>query len=331
MDIPPPPPPPPSPDDAPPPGAGPFGPPPPPPAPSPYGSTPYGTTQPYDAPPYESLPSYPQASYGQQPPYGQPPAYGAGPYQQGQYQQGPYQQGPYGYGYPGQPQPWYPEDRTTNGFAIASLVTAFTCIPFLGVILGFVGLRQIRRRRQQGKGLAVAGLVISGLSTSLVALIVTLGVTGVFDEGNTRVEDIRAGQCFNTVGHSLSDYSGGAVRSTRRVDTVPCDTRHDAEAYAVFTLDGASSDDDAGGGSDGDSAGVDGVVAAASERCASSVDDYLGEEPMPDTVDIFFFSYLLPRDGSGHRDRSVTCFFGSPGGKVTGSVKAGGHGAGVGV
>ena len=66
---------------------------------------------------------------------------------------------------------------------------------------------------------------------------ITLAVLGVFDEGNTKVENIRVGQCFNTVGHSLSDYDTGASGRSTTVDVISCDDEHDAEAFAVFTLD----------------------------------------------------------------------------------------------
>lgn len=259
--------------------------------------------------PYGSLPSYPQYPYGPQLPYG--PGAGAGPYPG---------MAPYGYGpYPPPPPGWYAPQRGTNGFAIASLVTALTCIPLIGSILGIVGLRQIGRRGDQGKGLAIAGLTINGVVTVFFALVITLGVLGAFDEGNTRVENITVGQCFNTVDSSLSDYSGEGARSTT-VDVVSCDTAHDAEAYAVFTLDP---------GLGADYPGVDRISDIAGPKCASYADDYLDEEPVPDSVDIYY--YMPPREGWRGGDRSVTCFFGSTSGKVTGSVKTGGQGSGVGV
>lgn len=54
----------------------------------------------------------------------------------------------------------------TNALAIASLVVSFTgvlcCIgSFVAIALGVVGLNQIKETRQEGFGLAVAGIVIS--------------------------------------------------------------------------------------------------------------------------------------------------------------------------
>jgi peptidyl-prolyl cis-trans isomerase B (cyclophilin B) len=86
------------------------------------------------------------------PPYGQyPPPLPAPPY------------GPAGghYGYP-QPQP-------TNTLAIVSLVCAFVFAP-AGILFGHISLSQIKRTGEEGRGIAIAGLVISYLLTVLAAL-----------------------------------------------------------------------------------------------------------------------------------------------------------------
>lgn len=309
MEIPPPPPP--SPEDVPPPGSYPGMPP-----PAPASS------------PYDGLPSYPQAPYAQQGPYGQQspyagqPPYGAGapgpgPYPPPYAGQAPYGPQPYG-GYP--QGGWYAPQLTTNGMAIASLVTAFSCVPLLGAVLGFFSLRQIKRNPQKGKGLAIAGMTLSGIGTALLALIITLGVLGVFDEGNTRVENLRPGQCFNTVGKTLSDYGGGDGARSTTVDVVGCEKSHDAEAFAVFALDAASG---------GDYPGVDRISAIAESKCAAYASDYTGDTPLPGSMDIYY--YMPPADGWSRGDHSVTCFFGGTLGKVTGSVKDSGKGSGVGV
>ena len=315
MDIPPPPPPPPSPEDAPPPRQAPPSPyeptrigipspvpppPPPPPAP-PQGPPPYGTAASY---------GYPQAPYGGQPPYG------ANPYQQ--------PVNPYGgpgapYGYPAQPQGWYAVDRTTNGLAIASLVLSFTCVPLVGLVLGIGGLRQIRRRGQRGRGLAVAGVTLNGLETLLAVLLVTLAALGVFHTGNTKVQDIRVGQCFNTVGGSLSDYDDGSGRRSTTVDVVSCDKGHDAEAFAVFTLDPSLGSY---------YPGADQVSEQSAEQCAAYADQYLDGNQLPSGMDMYY--YMPPKDAWNRGERGVTCFFGSRDGKVTGSVKSGASDGGSG-
>jgi hypothetical protein len=68
----------------------------------------------------------------------------------------PYEQQP---SYP-PPQPGY------NIMAILSLVFAFVFAP-VGIVLGHVSRRQIRRTGEQGSGLATAGLILSYLFTGL--------------------------------------------------------------------------------------------------------------------------------------------------------------------
>lgn len=104
-------------------------------------------------PPYGEPQWQPPHEQGQQP-YSPPPPYGQQPYGQQPYP-------PYGQQYPGQgyPQP----SGGTNGLAIASLILAFFCA-LAGLICGIIALNQIRDRNQEGRGLAIAGIVISCIS-----------------------------------------------------------------------------------------------------------------------------------------------------------------------
>jgi peptidyl-prolyl cis-trans isomerase B (cyclophilin B) len=127
-------------------------------APSPYdpppgGAPPYGT-QPYGTQPYGTQP------YGTQP-------YGTQPYEP--------------YGYPGHPYPPYPYPYPaprTNALAIASLVCAFLFAP-LGIVFGHLSLSQIRRSGEDGRGLALAGLVI-GYVVTIAAILAVVAATLLF-------------------------------------------------------------------------------------------------------------------------------------------------------
>jgi hypothetical protein len=82
-------------------------------------------------------------------------------------------QGGYPPNYPPTSYPPPPEPpRSTNGLAIAGLILAFLMAP-IGLILSIVGLVQAGRRGQKGKGLAIAGVVVSLLSivTATVAVV----------------------------------------------------------------------------------------------------------------------------------------------------------------
>ena len=122
--------------------------------PSPYDPPP-GGTHPYSTQPYSTQP------YNTQP-YNTP-SYGTPPYE------------PYGYlGHPYPPYLYpYPAPRT-NALAIASLVCAFLFAP-LGIVFGHLSLSQIRRSGEDGRGLALAGLVIGYVVTIAAILAVVAG------------------------------------------------------------------------------------------------------------------------------------------------------------
>ncbi len=92
-----------------------------------------------------------------------PPPYGA-------YPPPPPYQG-YRADYPGYP----PQSRPTNTLSIVSLVGAFLFAP-LGVIFGHVALSQIKKSGEEGRGLAIAGLVIGYLFTAAAIIVVAVSV-----------------------------------------------------------------------------------------------------------------------------------------------------------
>lgn len=117
----------------------------------------------YEQPPGYFGPPYPMAP----PPYGGPSPYGAHGYP-GYYPPPDYQGG-------------YPTQAAvpgTNALAIASLIASFTGLlcglgSIVAIVLGAIALDQIKRTRQEGFGLAVAGIVI-GIATLVVILVVVL-------------------------------------------------------------------------------------------------------------------------------------------------------------
>lgn len=102
-----------------------------------------------------------QPPYGQHAPYGQPPPYGQHPPQ-------------YGYGYP---QP-YPYRRPTNSLAILSLVLAFVFAP-AGLITGIIARRQIKQTHEDGDGLALAGIIVGGITTAFFVLMIVIWLVAV--------------------------------------------------------------------------------------------------------------------------------------------------------
>jgi hypothetical protein len=82
------------------------------------------------------------------------------------------------------PYPYAPayQPPTTNGLAVASLVASFFWMAwfgsFLAVIFGHVALGQINRSggRQQGAGLAIAGLVLGYLELAALLIVILVAV-----------------------------------------------------------------------------------------------------------------------------------------------------------
>jgi hypothetical protein len=123
-----------------------------------------------------------QSQYGQGQ-YG-PPQYGPGQYVQGQYgtQTGwppPPPPGPYA-----QPGSGWPQmaGRSTNSLAIASLCCAigqFIAGPFAGIaaiVLGAMSLRQIQASGEDGRGMAMTGLVLGIVGLILFILVIVFAL-----------------------------------------------------------------------------------------------------------------------------------------------------------
>ncbi|OBI80568.1 DUF4190 domain-containing protein [Mycobacterium asiaticum] len=66
----------------------------------------------------------------------------------------------------GGPYPAYPVSRSTNSLAIAALVTSLVLAP-LGIVFGHISLSQIKRTGEDGRGFAIAGLVLGYIGTVL--------------------------------------------------------------------------------------------------------------------------------------------------------------------
>ena len=129
-----------------------------------YGVPTGSTYEPQYGAAYESPPGFPPAggytpqyggSYPPPPPgYASPPEYGA-----------PY---PGGYGYPSAP------PTGTNTLAIVSLVASVIGLlcgigSIVGIVTGALAINQMKQTRQDGRGLAVAGIVV-GVVTLLISI-----------------------------------------------------------------------------------------------------------------------------------------------------------------
>ncbi|HEV3267536.1 MAG TPA: DUF4190 domain-containing protein [Acidimicrobiales bacterium] len=67
--------------------------------------------------------------------------------------------------------------NTTNGMAVASMVLGIVWVYWIGSILalvfGYIALGQIKQRGQQGRGMAIAGIVLGWVgAATLIAVII---------------------------------------------------------------------------------------------------------------------------------------------------------------
>ena len=58
----------------------------------------------------------------------------------------------------------------TNVMAIVALITGILFIPTLGVIFGHIALSQIKKTKEKGRGVAIAGLVLGYVVVAFIVL-----------------------------------------------------------------------------------------------------------------------------------------------------------------
>jgi hypothetical protein len=186
--------------------------------------------------------------------------------------------------------------------AVAALVLGLLCfVPALGLVLGIVALTQIRRRGERGRGMAIAGIVLSSLGTAALVLVLAAGGIQAFQQGweegarDTAGDGVTfsvdEGECFDVPGGSLEG-------ETYDVDTVPCTGSHQAEVFANFRIPN--------GGYPGD----DAVTRTAEDKCYALRYGYAMDVwALPDDVDLYYFTPT--RESWRLGDRKVTCMFGN--------------------
>ncbi|MET9432561.1 DUF4190 domain-containing protein [Streptomyces sp. NPDC006551] len=250
-----------------------------------------------------------------QPPQDSPPPQqgwpAPGPHTPGPYgPPAPY--GPYGTPYGPGPGPYGTPSPGTNGLAVGSLVSGILCcLPPLGLVLGLIALPQIKKRRQTGKGLAVAGIVLSSISSLLMVVgLVTGGFGQMWTDFKAGMEDaarsqsalsLRTGQCYDVDGELESD--------TSEIGVVDCAGEHEGEVTGTFPVTGFT-------GWPGEKP----LDRLAGQRCEEIGYAYAWDSwAIPE--DIWTYYHLPTRESWRAGDRTVTCSFVSEGAPVKGSLR----------
>ena len=232
---------------------------------------------------------------------------------------------PAGVGY-GAPSYSPPPSQGTNGFAIAALIFGIIGGALLGFIFGFIALSQTKRTGQNGRGMAIAGIVLSALWTVGVLLLIILAVASstpsgpvtptTFPTASPTVEptteppvttapstaisatELQVGDCLNDLTNS-TDVSS--------LPSVDCAQPHQGEVFAVFDLP------------PGPYPGADGVDDLVSKGCNARLAEYSPGAPSDDAVGLFS---VYPLEQNWERgDREVVCIAKATSGTTTGSIK----------
>lgn len=182
----------------------------------------------------------------------------------------------------------------TSGFAIASFVFGLIGGVILSVVFGIIALRRISRRGLRGRGFAIAGLVLSGLWTLLIATVVAIALLTeperdaqgrVTDSGSESVFDLRTGDCMNDLEETAVELS---------VDVTPCGPPHDAEVVSEFSL------------TESTWPGLPFVARQAERRCPQEVESASAGAPRQDEIETFYF-HPTEESWDQNNDRAVLC------------------------
>lgn len=205
------------------------------------------------------------------------------------------------------PYPLPPQNRGTNGFAIAALVLGILPGIVLGMVFGIVALVQTRTSGESGRGLAIAGIVLSGLWTvaGIAGIVVAIATQAdrngdgqIVAGGSVPATALQAGDCINGLEESSNLLS---------LPAVPCRSPHQGEVFAVFDLPS--------GAYPGETA----VATRSESECGSRLGSYSPGAVTDPSVGIFM---VYPRAVNWRAgDREVVCIANGLAGPMTGSLR----------
>jgi hypothetical protein len=179
------------------------------------------------------------------------------------------------------PQGYYgPPQSQTNWWAIISLIFGVIGGVLISVICGIVGLNKAKKG-QGGRGMAIAGLVLSGLWVLVgVAAVIFYFTIG---QGTVTATDVKVGDCLKEIPSSTRVLT---------VDTVGCDQPHAGEVFAVLQMP------------DGDFPGQS-AIENYQNKCEPELSSYSPDAITDDSVQLYVLYPTAETWAQG--DRAVTC------------------------
>ncbi|MGU3501369.1 septum formation family protein [Mycobacterium sp. C31M] len=198
---------------------------------------------------------------------------------------------PYSTGY-GQHYPAHPPG--TNWWAVVALIFGVLGGVLISVIAGFVGLSKAKQG-QGGRGMAIAGLVLSALwvvvGIALIAIVVAnkdqiadSEFGDIFDPNSVSASDIGLGDCLSEIPSDASLVAS--------VKTVDCAEPHKGEVYFVVDVPGSEFPGQA-------------EIIDYQDRCQPALEEFSPAAMADPEVGMFV---LYPTEDSWKRgDRAVTC------------------------
>jgi hypothetical protein len=202
---------------------------------------------------------------------------------------------------PGGPMPGY---RPFDPFAALALAFGILVAP-LGFVFAIVSVIRTSGGRRRGRGLAIAGLVVSVLlmagAVALVAFVVSTNADrdasgAITKAGRVGVDDLRPGDC-------IKSFDEGSAFS---VTGVPCADEHTTQVFTVYDLP------------DGDFPGLGKVVSESEKGCVDRVPAAVKGQVGDNKLGV---AYLHPQEATWKNgDREVVCLIVSESGPLTQKV-----------
>jgi hypothetical protein len=201
-----------------------------------------------------------------------------------------------------------PDSGKMSAWAVASFIFGLIGGFLLAVIFGFIALSRIKRLGQRGRGLAIAGIV---LSVVWLLGFIAIGVVGshgqasrssssgtITHTGKLSVFSLAVGDCFN-------NPAGASTVTT--VTAIPCNQPHNAQIYAKFNLTGSSHS----------YPGTSKVTKLAATDCNSRTDS-INKSAAPSSMTI---RLLFPEQAAWQNGRrTVACMIVNPTADITSSL-----------